>query len=120
LAQLDLEAACDLFIERCILEVANKFDPGLARETLEEKFAELDLQAETRVQLVCPSCGAMTSILVDASALVFERLASTTRLLNEVDTIARCYHWSERDILALPTARRRAYLQRVADGVPVG
>lgn len=31
-------------------------------------------------------------------------------MLRDVHTLARAYHWSERDILALPLPRRLAYL----------
>jgi hypothetical protein len=31
-------------------------------------------------------------------------------LLLEIDQLARAYHWSEADILAIPAARRRRYL----------
>jgi hypothetical protein len=119
LAHADIEGACELLVQRCIVEALGEFDAAALLDTLAERFAELDPQAETMVQLVCPSCGATSDIFLDASTLVFEQLAPDRRLLDEVDSIARSYHWSEGEILALPTARRRAYLERIADGVPV-
>jgi hypothetical protein len=35
------------------------------------------------------------------------------RLMAEVAVLARAYHWSEGDILALPPGRRRFYLEAV-------
>jgi hypothetical protein len=39
--------------------------------------------------------------------------AQARRLLLEVDALARAYGWREPDVLALPPARRRAYLELV-------
>jgi hypothetical protein len=36
-------------------------------------------------------------------------------LLDAVHQLARAYHWSEREILALPRERRRQYLARVRE-----
>ena len=116
----DLDEACELLVERCLIDAGEDLDPRSVRETLEEKFADLDPQAETLVQLICPSCESTTEIFLDASTLVFERIAGAGRLLDEVDSIARSYHWSEREILALSTARRRAYLRRIADEAIAG
>lgn len=117
MAQTDIERACELLAQRCIVEAPSDCDSVELLDMLEGGFAELDPQAETMVQLVCPSCSATSDIFVDASALIFEQLASAPRIFDEVDSIARNYHWSEREILALPTARRRAYLERIASGV---
>lgn len=38
-----------------------------------------------------------------------------SRLLREVHALARAYHWSERELLALPLPRRTAYLQLLAE-----
>jgi hypothetical protein len=117
LARRDIEAACNLLVDRCIIEGARD---TRAMDELERKFAELDPQAETMVQLVCPLCTATSDIFVDAATLIFEQIAPAGRLLDEVDSIARSYHWSEREILALPTARRRAYLERIGEAAAVG
>ena len=34
-----------------------------------------------------------------------------TRLLGEVHTLARAYHWREAEILAMSSRRRQAYLE---------
>jgi hypothetical protein len=39
---------------------------------------------------------------------------NAARLLEEVHVLALHYHWAERDILALTTARRGRYLQLLA------
>lgn len=45
---------------------------------------------------------------------------SADLLLTEVHALALHYHWSERDILALPRARRRRYLALLADALARG
>lgn len=58
------------------------------------------------VDVVCPSCGEPTRIRIDALTFAFPRSES---ILREVHVIASAYRWSEADILALPSQRRRAY-----------
>lgn len=67
--------------------------------------------ADPRVALQCPACGSRWDEALDiARFLQADIAAAATRLLHEVHALARAYHWSERDILALPAARRRFYL----------
>ncbi len=48
--------------------------------------------------------------------LLFRELAEHgDRLYREVHHLALHYHWSERDILALPHGKRRRYLALLAD-----
>lgn len=63
---------------------------------------------ETRCQ--CPGCGEVTEARVDPLAFAFPREAE---LIGEIHQMAGAYHWSERDILALPTSRRRRYLELI-------
>ena len=48
-----------------------------------------------------------------APALWAEVQAAAERSLLEVDALAREYGWSEAEVMALPHARRAAYLQLV-------
>ena len=109
-ARTDPERAGDLLFERCILalEGAGASDRTALRAALAQRLSALDPQAETILDVACPSCGAATSVSVDAATLLFGRLAGRRRLLSEIDRIARAYHWSEAEILALPVARRGA------------
>lgn len=58
----------------------------------------------------CPECG-------HANTVAFDPYGALARgggeLLDEVHELASHYHWSERDILALPRTRRRDYLRRI-------
>jgi hypothetical protein len=115
LAMIDPEAAARVLLGRCLIE-APQVEEGRLRALMAERLAALDPQAETTLEAECPACGAPTRVLIDAASLVFARMAGTRRLMAEVDRIARAYHWSERDILALPAGRRRAYLALIDDG----
>jgi hypothetical protein len=113
LGEGDPEAAAEALIDRCLVG-APALDRAALRALLAERMAALDPQAETMVDVACPSCGAVTPALVDAAPLLFARMADGRRLMAEIDRIARAYHWSEAEILALPVDRRHAYLELIA------
>jgi len=64
----------------------------------------------------CPECRAVNAVPVDSYGLLGR---GADDLLDEVHAVATRYHWSESDILRLPRARRRAYLDRIADDVGI-
>jgi hypothetical protein len=73
---------------------------------IEEACPELAEQVSSE----CPECGHANEIMLD----YYARLAkSADGLLDQIHLLAANYHWGEREILALPTQRRMAYLQRV-------
>jgi hypothetical protein len=62
----------------------------------------------------CPSCGAAVRAgLAVAPIVVSELKRAAGHVHDEVDLIARAYHWPEAMILALPQDRRRAYAERI-------
>jgi hypothetical protein len=93
--------------------------PVLPDEALAALAARMDQVAPTTdvsLALQCPSCGRGWDAPLDVAAFVWtETWARARRLLREVHALARAYHWSEAEILALPAARRRAYLE-MAEG----
>ena len=94
--------------------VAELRDDGLARlqERLEDAIAAADPLAEIALQFVCPSCGEVVSALFEPGPFVLAEIdASVVALEREVDTLARAYGWSEREIVALPPARRARYVE---------
>jgi len=77
---------------------------------LEERAAGLGLELGT----ACADCGAEMVLPFDvATFLDGEMGARAARLLDEVHLVASSYHWSEAQILALPSARRQDYLKRI-------
>lgn len=100
-------------LARCVL--AGDAPVDLARLSQEE-LALLEAELErlspavvTRVQAVCPACGASGAVEVNP----YRCLARASGVMEEVHVLASAYHWSEREILALPLSRRRKYLRLV-------
>jgi hypothetical protein len=88
-------------------------DPA-ALAAAEAALTDADPFARLTVRGACPACGRETPLTVEPMAFALAPLSDRERLLDEVDRIARAYHWSEAEILGLPVARRRAYLARIA------
>ena len=128
----DLEAASrcrdeahahQVLLSRVVLEVHRDGEPVdaaalsiAAIEALEVEIAERDPLAEILIDLRCPTCEHTWQSPLDVASALFMELSSRARqLLRDVHTIARHYHWSEADILALSAARRQAYLDLVTE-----
>ncbi|MHA0287613.1 hypothetical protein ACXYX3_14315 [Mycobacterium sp. C3-094] len=91
--------------------------PGGAREALAECIAAADPYADLTLTLVCPTCTGAWETTLDIAEFVWVAMQSRARrLLREVDELARCYGWSEQQILALSQARRDNYLELVRGG----
>lgn len=77
---------------------------------LEGRAAGLGLELAT----ACAECGAEMVLPFDVAAFLDGEMgARAARLLDEVHLVALSYHWSEAEILALPSARRQDYLKRI-------
>ena len=114
-------AAADL-LRRCLRQVTRRgrtVHPDrlgdAEREAITTAMAERDPQAEIELDLVCPNCSTTFSVILDAGAFFVQELSGrATHLLEDVHALALHYHWSERDILALPRERRDRYLDLLA------
>jgi hypothetical protein len=86
-----------------------------AADLAEAIEAELDRRADLSggvIALTCPECDAQWSVELDVGAFLWGEIEIlSARLLRDVDILAQRYGWSERDILALSTDRRRFYLE---------
>jgi hypothetical protein len=81
---------------------------------IDDAMAEADPLVDFRVRAVCPDCSAVGELAVDLEELMLKRLRrARARLLSEIHRLAMAYHWSERQILALPAWRRQDYLALV-------
>ncbi|MDO9499330.1 hypothetical protein [Falsiroseomonas sp.] len=104
------EGAPDMPTARAILRSRAAPDAADGPE-LDAALEALDPDARVVLDLLCPACGTTATRELDVPRLVWCELeARIPRLLREVAEIARVFHWSERDILALPPARRAFYL----------
>ncbi|HEY5710386.1 MAG TPA: hypothetical protein VIT38_00705 [Allosphingosinicella sp.] len=108
----DAPAARATLLARAIPDApAGALDEALAEAALEA----LDPQADVALDTDCPHCGAAHELRFDAARFVWQELAARApRILRDVADLARTYHWSERDILAMPASRRAFYLAAAA------
>ncbi|MGD9535606.1 MAG: hypothetical protein AB7P52_03690 [Alphaproteobacteria bacterium] len=123
----DLETAADLMLRRTLVSLTAQdgkpvlIDDVLAdlRQPLAAAFATRDPEAEIVLRLECPDCGHVTPADLDPYDLFRSRTQHAPDILFDIDRIARAYHWSEAEIMALPVARRRRYLAMIeAAGAP--
>ena len=82
------------------------------RARLVAELAELDPQAEIRIELTCQACGHVWPTVFDAVGFLWNEICShSRRLLQETDVLARRYGWSESDILRMNARRRSLYVE---------
>jgi hypothetical protein len=75
-----------------------------------------DPMARVEIELCCAFCAERWERPFDIVEHLWIALHSAGQaLLREIHVLASTYHWSERDILALPRARRRAYIAMVSE-----
>lgn len=79
-------------------------------------LAAMDPLVAFTVTCPCPVCGENNAVRVDLEQIVLARLRRCqTALLREIHLLATHYGWSEREVLAVPPARRRRYLDWLGD-----
>jgi hypothetical protein len=79
---------------------------------IDRVMQESDSLVNFNFEVVCPYCEGHSEFELDLQALAIERLKqSQRRLLTMVHCLARHYHWSERQIFAVPQWRRIHYLK---------
>lgn len=88
--------------------------PDAVAEAVSAGLAEIDAQAQIRLNLACPACAARATAAFDIVGHLWAEFdAWARRLLREVHALACSYGWSEAAILAMSPARRRLYLDLV-------
>lgn len=103
---------------RCLMPGADAPLPdtldAAAIDAIAAALAGIDPAGDPFVTLTCTPCGAQWDAPIDiASVLADEIGGAADALLDEVDVIARAYHWHEDAILAMSQERRRAYIARL-------
>jgi hypothetical protein len=111
------ERATLQLLRRCAIEPDGPSTDSVLESLLEAVEAALeqaDPLAHLNLELRCEACGRSWPAPLDIAAFLWEEIeAYSARLLDDVHVLARAYGWSESAILALPEARRAAYLERV-------
>jgi hypothetical protein len=97
--------------ERCLDETAQQ---PRHRAQVERAMAAMAPEVSRPIAGDCPDCGAaVRAPLHVARVVVGEMRRAAAAVHDELDLIARAYHWPEATILALPQERRRAYAERI-------
>ena len=100
-------------LERCI---ETPVPAARRRARVERAMAALAPEVSRPLVGACPECGESVEAPFHVTALVVGELTrEAANLHDEVDLIARAYHWPESDILQLPRQRRRAYARRIRE-----
>jgi hypothetical protein len=86
--------------------------PAPLRRIAEAAMARLAPSLANDVAGACPECGATVEVHFDPRYFCLRELRERARFVyGDIDLLAQRYHWSERDILALPAARRASYAE---------
>jgi len=118
----DVAEARQILLQRCVVEahrngvLVNAHElPEAISAAAAQAALELDPQAELLFELTCPACEHHWQATLDIAHILWKEVnARAQRLLMEVHLLARAYGWREADILGMSSARRNAYLERVA------
>ena len=117
----DVASARRLLLEKCVLE-ATRGDDSLdlgeisaqAIEELSNKLGESESCADISFALACAACGHSWQLAFDIVSFLWSEISRLAkRYLYEVHTLAWAYGWREADILAMSSARRQFYLDKV-------
>jgi hypothetical protein len=113
-----VDAARRMLVRRLIADADDAtavFDDAATDGVLAAAAAVLDRLAElsaAAVAMACVDCGHRWTLELDVAGFFWRELEIlATRLLRDVDVLARRYGWSEREILELSAARRHYYVE---------
>jgi hypothetical protein len=116
-AREDTVQPVEILLRRCLLGVDG--GPGGAagwdllspdaREAFAAAVDEVSAAVELALDLTCPECGKDVEADLDLGAyLLGEFTLPAGTVLRDLHLLAAAYHWPERDIMRLPSPRRRA------------
>ena len=84
------------------------------RARVERALAAMAPEVSRPIAGACPSCGAAVQAGFSVVRIVVSELRrAAAEVHDEVDLIARAYHWPQAEILSLPQDRRQAYAERI-------
>ena len=88
--------------------------PAIAWQTLEESMSKQDPQADINMQIACPHCRHQWNAVFDIMSFLWAEINNWAKhIMQEVALLARAFSWSEKDILAMPSQRRRSYIEMI-------
>jgi hypothetical protein len=99
-------------LARCVDDPAVLDDDAMAA-AVDAAIAALCDATEHELLLACAECDQRFAVPVDVAGFLWHDVGEQVeRLLDDVDLLARCYGWSEAEVLALPARRRARYVER--------
>jgi hypothetical protein len=115
------ENPIDDLLRLCIVsskpELPQKLSPAFS-SAVGSKLEQIDPQADTVLNLSCPTCGTTFQAPLNIEKYFLEEVAARQGQLDrEVHWLALNYHWSEKDILALPVAKRKRYIDLINESL---
>ena len=79
---------------------------------IERAMAAIAPNLSSDVHGACPECHEVIRVAFEPRRYCIDELRQQARfVMEEIDLLAERYHWSEREILALPNRRRMAYAE---------
>jgi len=125
---VDEARAATMLLQRCIQRIGTRTGPPtnadiaqlapLAQSEIELAMEAAAPQVALTMEGACPECGQAFALPFDLAGYFLQELRRGADLLyREVHYLAYHYHWSERAILAMPKAKRRKYIEVLADEI---
>lgn len=104
-------------VRSCIVSsdpvLPDRLDDDLV-SAISAKLEEVDLQAVTILDLVCPECKHKFQTVFNAEDFVYSELgAREERIEKDIHWLAFNYHWSEDSILSLSIRKRKRYVDLI-------
>jgi hypothetical protein len=119
--EADEVSAQQRLLQRCVLvayhhqeeEVTSQLPPEVVTAIVEQ-MGLADPQGDLQLALSCPSCDFHWQAAFDIESFFWTEInAWAHRMLREVHSLASAYGWSQADILAMSSRRRRIYLEMI-------
>ena len=115
----DVSSARNILLYRCILsakrdgeEIPPRLLPLEVTDLMVKRMEEVDPQADIQISLSCSSCSRKWNQTFDIVSFFWSEIDFwARRILEEVNSLAKAYGWSECEILALSPHRRGIYLE---------
>lgn len=103
-------------LERCLDDPVSLATADVDWETVasavSRAMSAADPQADVVLRLTCPGCDTSWAAPFDIAGFLWAEIQGwVSRLLRDVDQLARTYGWTEAEILALSPTRRSLYLE---------
>jgi hypothetical protein len=107
-----------MLVARCVIDKPWDALPAEARTALPDAVEAIGPAIELAMDLKCPECDASFQTDLDlASYLLDEFAVPSGTVARELHLLARAYHWGLREIMSLPSPRRRALAALVSQEV---